>query len=512
MSIARCLVVLLLLGLSSRIASARPATSIARFAIVIGNNEPDGNGAERLRFADDDAVATHQLLLDAGVESHLLVTLDSSTRQLHPSLRRDGTPSLRDLERVFLAISAEMRAHTKRGESTELLLFYSGHGDAEHGEGYVVLEDQHLTRGRLFGLLSRSPATRNHVFVDACKSYFLVYAKGPGGHRTAYSPDFVENAIPGRLANTGFVLSTSSDRESHEWTHYNAGIFSYELRSALRGAADANQDGRISYAELGAFLTVANGDIKNPNLKPDFIVRPPSSGPEREILGWDTRTAALRLNGSEIGHFYVETEDERLLDAHPTAGEMVTLHLPDARPLYVRKDDGSAEYLLTTQRPEGDALAQLTPVEPQVGDKGRVDLALLHLFANPFGPANVRAFEASMITRPTYADQPHTPAASSLGTVAGWTAIGAGGAALTLSTASLVTSLSNKGGSQVEIEQANQRVRTLNIASAVGYAIAGVAGVTWGLCRLQVGAASTAQGSQRSLDARSLGLQLEGRF
>jgi len=517
MSWLRCFKRLLwpLLGLvlAPGIAAARPAPPVARFAIVIGNHPPDGDGPEQLRFADDDAVATHQLLLDAGVASHLLVSLDADSQRLHASLSRDGTPSLRDLERVFASISSQMRAHGERGEKTELLLFYSGHGDAEHGEGYVVLEDRHLTRTRLFNLLSRSPATRNHVFVDACKSYFLVYAKGPGGRRTAYAPAFVDSAVPGQLANTGFVLSTSSDRESHEWDHYQAGIFSYELRSALRGAADVNEDGRISYAELGAFLSVANSSIENPKLRPEFMVRPPSAGAAGEILGWKLQTAALRLIGPSMGHLYVETaRGERLLDVHPAEGEVVNLHLPALRPLFLRKNDESAEYMLTSLDPVEGRIALLTPTVPEVGRKGALNLALRQLFASPFGAANVREFERKLSTeKPTpAADTSSTH--STLGTVAGWVAIGAGGAALTLSAASLATSLSAKGESQVEIDRHNQRVQTLNIASAVGYAVAGVAGITWGVCKLNVGAAPASGSGSSAQAGQGLTLELSGRF
>lgn len=522
MKFARCLPALLWFGLLPHSAAARPAAVVARFAIVIGNNQPDRSNAETLRYADDDAIATHQLLLDAGVESHLLATLDAESQKMGASPARDGAPSLRDLERVFAAISNEMRAHNQRGETTELLLFYSGHGDAEHGEGYVVLEDQHLTRTRLFGLLSRSPATRNHVFVDACKSYFLVYPKGPGGHRTAYSPNFVDNAIPGQLANTGFVLSTSSDRDSHEWERYGAGVFSHELRSALRGAADVNHDGRISYAELGAFLTAANNAIRNAKLKPDFLVRPPGSAGTREIIGWNTETASLRLKGADFGHVYVETpKGDRLLDAHPAPGEIVNLYLPKERPLFVRKNDGTGEYELTKAPSETEELAQLTPTDPKtLQSRGSENEALKQLFATPFGAANVREFEleAGTLAPPTYTVAPiqtvaaDAPTHSTLGTVAGWVAIGAGGAALTLTGASIATSLSSQGDSQVEVERHNQQIRTLNIASAVGYAIAGVAGLTWGLCRLQVVAAPTAQSAPRVRDARSFTLQLEGRF
>ncbi|HKO51164.1 MAG TPA: caspase family protein [Polyangiaceae bacterium] len=505
---------LLLIGISPAIAVATPAAGVARFAIVIGNNQPDKKGPDRLRFADDDAIATHQLMMDAKVKSHLLVTLDSDTQKLHPELSRDGAPRAQDLERVFASVSLEMRARSARGEKTELLLFYSGHGDAEHGEGYVVLEDQHLTRSRLFALLSRSPATSNHVFVDACKSYFLIYAKGPGGRRSAYSPAFVEGAVPGLLANTGFVLSTSSERDSHEWEHYQAGIFSYELRSALRGAADANLDGRINYAELGAFLTVANGSIENAKLRPDFMVRPPSSTPAGEILGWRSDTAALRLSGPSVGHLYVETAlGERLLDVHPAPGELTALRLPRQRPLFVRKDDESAEYVLTGEQEESELqLALLTPTMPEVRRKGALNRALRRLFETPFGAANVREFELAMVAVNERPVDTAVPAQDSLATVAGWVAIGAGGAALTLSAASLATSLSSDGGSQVEIDAHNQRVKTLNIASAIGYAVAGVAGVTWGVCRLHLAGSPASAGGPRPLRDAGLTLMLDGRF
>jgi hypothetical protein len=68
------------LALSMWVLLERPAGAaapeVARFAIVMGNNRGEaGNGAE-LRYADDDAVATHKLLQEAGVDSVLLTVLD----------------------------------------------------------------------------------------------------------------------------------------------------------------------------------------------------------------------------------------------------------------------------------------------------------------------------------------------------------------------------------------------------------------------------------------------------
>ena len=42
----------------------------------------------------------------------------------------------------------------------------------------------------------------------------------------------------GQSGRIGFLLSTSSGRESHEWEGVQAGVFSHEVRSGLYGAAD----------------------------------------------------------------------------------------------------------------------------------------------------------------------------------------------------------------------------------------------------------------------------------
>ena len=63
---------------------------VARFALVVGNNQPPTGAAASLRYADDDAVAMHRLLTQAGVESRLLVRLDRDSRRLYGSGEATG--------------------------------------------------------------------------------------------------------------------------------------------------------------------------------------------------------------------------------------------------------------------------------------------------------------------------------------------------------------------------------------------------------------------------------------
>lgn len=481
MSLLRWLSTLaVLLALGAPRATLAADAPVRRFALVIGNNRPESKTADVLRYADDDAVATHLLLSDANVESLLYVRTDEATRGLHPTLAVAGTPRLSDIESGFATLSLHMREAAARGARTEFLIFYSGHGDVERGEGYVVLEGERLTRSRLFSLLARSPATHNHVFVDACKSYFLVFDRGPGGRRTPYAGSWAEN-VPAELGNTGFVLSTSSDRESHEWERYQAGILSHQLRSGLRGAADANVDGTISYAELGAFLATANRAIQNPRFKPDFMVRAPGHDLEQKILSYPETRATLYFAPRNWGHFYVENaRGERLLDAHPGTGQALRLLVPNERPLFVRRHDERAEYVVASNGPV--AVSDLKSTIPEIAQRGALSLAFEWMFSSPFSEADVSSFRSSAVAARDQAppsDATRSSTRRTVAWVAGLTAVGAGAAGLTLSGLAVNTSQRAEGGSQRDLADSNERVRNLNRASIPCYGVALAAGLTW---------------------------------
>jgi hypothetical protein len=507
---------------------------VARFAVVIGNNVSDGETAT-LRYADDDAVATHRLLTDAGVDSRLLVRLDATSARLHRGLAPYGPPSWTALTGALDELDGRVQRARARGLRTELLIFYSGHGDVANGEGYIVLEDRRLTRTLLYeDVLARSPAHSNHVIVDACKSYFLAFEKGPGGRRARYRGSFARAAVPGRLASTGFLLSTSSDGDSHEWERYQAGVFSHEVRSGLRGAADIDRDGRITYAELGAFLATANQTIANPRYRPDFSVHPPGEPPgelSRGLLSWAPQQQALVLDRPELGHMYLESASgERVADVHVAPGHAVALYLPAERPLFLRRGDETSEYVVGADGPL--RASALVGAAPAVARKGALHLAFEQLFTAPFGAAEVAAFEqrfrAAGATgaedmRPAEAaapaaeepgegegeEQPEAqatvPAAGSgtsgrhglaepgglagmpavpdwrgrVRSVAGWTAAGATTLGLASSLVAVERYRGGRDASQAERIRRNAQIQDLTAASIVLGAVAGAAAATW---------------------------------
>jgi Caspase domain len=245
------------------------------------------------RYSRHSGQHSYQLFLDANIDSRLLVSFDAATRELHPRAAADGAATRENFEREMAAVQARIRASAARGLSTEFYFFFSGHGDVEGGEGRLILEDHALTRADLYELLESSGASVNHVFLDACSSFLVASKRADVQRRRHVDPAFALRQTPDQLGNVGFVLSSSSDRESHEWERFEAGIVSHELRSGLRGAADANLDGRISYAELAAFMHQANRAIDIPRLRPDPFLQPPGRKDwDQPVFSWQSGTVS----------------------------------------------------------------------------------------------------------------------------------------------------------------------------------------------------------------------------
>lgn len=467
---------------------AAPAVAdLERFALVIGQNSGEED-AVTLHYADDDALFTHHLLLEAGVNSVLLTRLDEETSTANGAARVDGRPSRKALLEAFEDLRTRMEQARLEGKSVEFLLFYSGHGDVWRGEGYVVLESGRLFRSELYELLlARSPAARNHVIIDACKSYFMVFEKGAGGHRERYTQHFTYRPEPELFDRTGFVLSTSSDRDSHEWGRLGAGVFSHQVRSALRGAADADRDGRVTYAELGAFLTKASEGIANARFRPDFVVRPPgghATDLEHEILQWPEHQDRLLLDLPALGHVFLEdASGRRILDLN--ASEEIAVVLPPQRPLFLIRVTGDGEYRISSAG--SSVLSALKELLKLHRSKGAVHLAFQRMFARPFEKQDVSRFVRGY-TDPGRTTTTEAPAsATAVGRTAWetaeqvtpWVAVVAAVGAISLTISARVHRNAGEGASQARARDINQKIEAQNAGAIALSTLAGIAGAAW---------------------------------
>ena len=113
-------------------------------------------------------------------------------------------------------------------------------------------------------VVSTSPATYNHLVIDACHSYFMVEPRGERGERRTFDSvlrSYLDREALAAHPNTGVVVSTSSRAEVHEWSLVRAGMS--VIRCDLRWlvARTSNNDGQVSYDEIAAFLAAANQEI-----------------------------------------------------------------------------------------------------------------------------------------------------------------------------------------------------------------------------------------------------------
>ncbi len=210
------------------------ATSVERYALIIGYNGTARDGVQPLHYADDDALAMAQLLGDAAVSTIVLTRADADTERAHGGATTQGAPTVAELRDAVHRTFTAMRDAAASGRSSELIVFYSGHGQVDNGEGYLFLEDGRLTRAMLFDeILEPSPALVNHVIIDACKSSYLTFDKGVGGTRRNFAWSMQNGDRAVTMARTGFVLSTASGRDSHEWERFQAGVFTHDMDKAF---------------------------------------------------------------------------------------------------------------------------------------------------------------------------------------------------------------------------------------------------------------------------------------
>lgn len=364
------------------------------FGLVIGTNVSRDPDVKALQFADDDAIQNAALLTSLGAKVVLLVDADTASQKLFPHVK-STLPTRKAVDAARNKLNALMDEAQENGFSTVFYFFYSGHGDIENNQGYVNLHDAKFFRKDILGFLKTVRSHKRHVIIDACKSYFSIFHRGAGGSRTHITlplPDAdAKLALP---PNTGVFLSTSSAKDSHEWEAFQGGVFSHEMRSALRGAADLNHDGQLTYEETAAFIWTANENIANPKYRPQFFSKPPKDKDSGEAIFLDlpsSQTERLVIGPNTEEHLFLEDAlGIRLADIKLEKGQMIELVLPTRRPLFVRFLESNVE--ATWSKPGGVHLAMLETKKVTGAKKGAEHIAFRKLFTKPFGKSVLRAF------------------------------------------------------------------------------------------------------------------------
>jgi len=367
--------------------TATPAAAF-RAAIVVGVNESFTDSQANLRYADDDA-ARYAELLSAHVDHlELLTVLDEDSQEVFVDAARSArVPTEAGLMQALNRARARAKSARILGRRTELYFVYIGHGRVQGGVGQVRLLGGQLDRPTLAQqVLSDALFDRKHLVVDACSAYMLVNARGEAEPDVdAAFERFFEAQTLDQYPDVGAVLATSGIGPTHEWSRYQGGVFSHELRSALTGAADVNRDGRVDYLEVEAFVAAANFEVPALKGRPRVYVRSPRIERGAALMEIDASLPALELPKALKGHYVVEDRRGlRYAELHKEAGFVMALSLLPAHSYALRDAEGAE--LLRIEAPSG-RLRVAMPLEPgPVLGWARGDDAPPGLFARPFGP------------------------------------------------------------------------------------------------------------------------------
>jgi hypothetical protein len=393
------------------IAAATPivAPRHQAFALIVTNNRSTTLGRPDLQYADDDGARYYELFRTLAPADHLrlLTEFDRDSVRAFPELAVLAAPASRaNVRAAAEAIARQVAAAQRAGTATDFYFVFAGHGDVDHGRGFLELVDGAFYGDDVEALIASVHASRAHIILDSCNSYFVISARKPGGRRFA-TPIAATTGLAQRSPSVGVFVSTSAEAEVFEWSELQSGVFSHAVRSGLAGAADANHDGEISYDELRAFVDTATSEIRNAAFRPKVFARGPSGDDRAVLFATTTVGQQLTLDASRPIRLTVRDRDDLAwIDVYKEAGAPLTLRLPPgltpafADELVVR--GGEVSRLRRSELPvpatERVALADLPGA---AGPSARgPDQLFRRLFTVPFGPAALARYNAERAAAP----------------------------------------------------------------------------------------------------------------
>jgi len=451
-----------------------------RLALIVGVNRSVDRDVAELRFADDDAARYFDLFGALGTPAAILARMDPNTQRLHADASKASRlPLLAKFDEAIAELGLRAEAARKKGDKVVLYFVYAGHGNVKNGAGYISLEDARLTGKELEArVVAKLRPERTHFIVDACHSYYLAYARGPGGSRRKVS-GFSGFGALGERSDVGVLLSTTSARESHEWERVQAGVFSHEVRSGLYGAADADQNGEITYREIAAFVARANAAIPNERYRPEVYARAPS-GDEALLNLEHGLKRRVEIDGGAPAHYVLENENGvYIAEFHNRPHAAVRLVRPSgAGRLYMARVPDGKEFVIEAGAPDVVRTAELALVEPRFQSRGAAHEAFSRTFELPFSEDSVRGYVFPSPLARDELDEPSV-AGPSLKRYVGFGLLGAGAVSGALGGVALYSAGQEKdesrGASQREIERANGNIDTKNRMAAVAFGASGAA-------------------------------------
>ncbi|HEX9621172.1 MAG TPA: caspase family protein [Polyangiaceae bacterium] len=358
-------------------------------------------GLPPLRFADDDAAAFYEFIMERAASGTLLAIMDRETQRLYPHLvDRAKPPTLFHVRAAVSKLRRMLSSDHAAGDRSTVFVFFSGHGVVAGETPTLTLLDGGINQTFLYEeILNRLPAAYVHLFVDACHAAGVVRPRDAEAKSVRVSaPDaaaFLLRSTLARFPHVGALMASAEDTMAHEWDEIRHGVFTHALLSALRGAADVNRDKRIEYSEVYAFISSANRSVTNARARLSVIARPPDIDGRVAILTLtERRDKGAWLNDIPWGARAFLVEDEkgrRLATVNVEPNFLVDLLLPAGLTIYLRSHGGEAHFEPRTGQELLFSTLEFHPSTAQA--RGSLDEAVKRgLFSTRFGPGYYSGF------------------------------------------------------------------------------------------------------------------------
>lgn len=217
-------------------------SAVQAIILVALANDYGFGGDVPLRFAEADAVRMTETISEL-----------SGGATIHSAIGGDAHAAQSALENA----AKDVDAAKSRGERSLLIFYYSGHADGD----FLRTKNTRMTWSKLRSLIQGTGADLTLAIIDACDSGSAIAQKGG-----SFAPPFSTRAIE-PIASKGsmWISSSRSDEASYESDELGGSFFSHFLVSGLRGAADVDEDGRVTLAEAYQFTfdrTVGETSLK----------------------------------------------------------------------------------------------------------------------------------------------------------------------------------------------------------------------------------------------------------
>lgn len=214
-----------------------------RWAVLVGINEyKDKNHYGKLHVCTKDVKSLTEQLARSGYKNeHISKLIDESTE-----------PPSRD--NILTTLQAIASATTPE----DLLLFYySGHGDEQKGESYLVsqsgmavnLRDTAVPLARVKEIMADAPALAKVIVIDACHSGENTGKKSG----TQMSAEFIKRVFED-AEGMAILASCKQGEKSYEWREQEQSVFTHFLLDALAGNSDLDKKGFVTVQDVNRFV------------------------------------------------------------------------------------------------------------------------------------------------------------------------------------------------------------------------------------------------------------------